>query len=56
MIPYLKKAGVKFIDYHDKPAEPGIKGDGHPSPKGHFNVASQLAKDINAFSRASASK
>jgi hypothetical protein len=51
LIPYLKKAGVKYLDYSKlldmKASGYAIPGDGHPTAKAHQRVAAQLAQDVN---------
>src|SRR5205814_1143 len=49
LIPYLKRAGIKYLDYSDLADEAmrdKIPNDSHPSPKSYRAVALKLAQDI----------
>lgn len=52
MIPYLEKAGIKYLDYSllympDK--EFRIEGDGHPNKKAYLDLALRITKDLGIF-------
>src|SRR5712691_3185700 len=50
MIPYLERAGVKYLDYSSLIKWPHqeftLEDDRHPTAKGHRIVAAQLAQDL----------
>ena len=54
LIPYLEKAGIKYLDYldlfHQNPDEGyWFRGDGHPTPQALRMIAEQLAQDLQEF-------
>jgi hypothetical protein len=49
LTPYFERAGIKYLDYSTMKwpvDEYTIKGDFHPTPKGHHAVAARLTRDL----------